>query len=375
MHTPKKRLERAIVSILRSPQWRYLSGVILLGKHEVREDIPTAATDGVNAYYGEGFISSLSDKELEAVVLHEVFHVLYKHLTVWRFLYEEDPRLANAACDYVINLQIEGQGWALPEGSLVDPRFQGMDSQQVFNILKKEREEGAPVGNSLDSHEWEEAKSRSPEQEQDISKAIDRAIRQGVLVAESVGANTPRDVLDWLTPKIDWREALRDFVTSTHAGRGYSTWRRPHRRHLHSGVYLPTQIQESLESIVVAVDTSGSVSKEELDELTSELQGLIETIRPDKLDVLYWGSRVVGHESYEGVELDSFKQITKPVGGGGTDVREVFKYIEERGLPNECVVVMTDGYTPWPTSVQGGVLFLINSGKVAPVGKTVEVRR
>ena len=104
--TAEQKVERAHVTLMRDPQFCLFSGLFMVGKVEVRDDLPTARTDGINVQYGRAFVDRLDDKQLAFVVLHETMHKAYRHLTVWKSLYKENAMLANMACDYVINLQI-----------------------------------------------------------------------------------------------------------------------------------------------------------------------------------------------------------------------------------------------------------------------------
>src|SRR6056297_1834204 len=104
--THAQRIERSHIALMRSANFALLSGIILLGESTAKDGVPTAYTDGLNKVYGREFMDKLSDKQLNFVVAHENFHVLYKHMTTWRRLWDEDAKLANMACDYVINKQI-----------------------------------------------------------------------------------------------------------------------------------------------------------------------------------------------------------------------------------------------------------------------------
>ena len=68
--------------------------------------MPTACTNGRDETYGRAFVDSLNDAELRFLILHEVYHKLYKHLTTWEWMYKKDAQLANVACDHVINIKI-----------------------------------------------------------------------------------------------------------------------------------------------------------------------------------------------------------------------------------------------------------------------------
>ena len=145
--TAEQRLTKAVVDIMASPKYVALAGVLMVGKREVSDDVPTACTNGRDEMYGRAFIEGLSDAELRFLVLHECYHKLYKHLTTWRHLYDECAPLANLACDYVINIKISDDN---PDGfakmptkggkavGAIDPKYRGMDSAMVYKLLKDE---------------------------------------------------------------------------------------------------------------------------------------------------------------------------------------------------------------------------------------------
>ena len=103
--TVEQRLSKAVVDIMGNDKYIALAGVLMIGERTVREDIPTACTNGRDEMYGRKFVESLSDPELRFLILHESYHKLYRHLTTWEHLYREDAQLANISCDYVINIR------------------------------------------------------------------------------------------------------------------------------------------------------------------------------------------------------------------------------------------------------------------------------
>lgn len=117
----EQRVQKAHVALMNDPKYCLYSGIFMLGKTDVRDDLPTACTDGRNTYYGRKFVDSLKDSDLKGLILHENLHKAFRHTTVWKHLYKKQPRLANMACDYVINLMIHdsdpnGHQVTLPEG-------------------------------------------------------------------------------------------------------------------------------------------------------------------------------------------------------------------------------------------------------------------
>ena len=162
--TTEQRVSKSVVDIMGNDKYVALAGILMLGERTVVDDIPTACTNGRDEMYGREFVDGLTDPELRFLVLHESYHKLYRHLTTWQHLYKEDPRLANSACDYVINLKIADDnkdGFAvMPKDGLLDNKFRGMDSAQVYNILKQDQDEdggdggGGPSG-GFDEHDWD----------------------------------------------------------------------------------------------------------------------------------------------------------------------------------------------------------------------------
>lgn len=405
--TAEERLSKAVVAIMGHPRYTALAGVLMIGEKTIEDDVPTACTNGRDVKYGRAFVDGLTDAELRGLVLHEdEGHKLHRHLEIWKWMYEIDPHLANCACDYVINIKIvddnRQDGFAaLPEGGLVDERFRGMDSAQVFNILRKEQDEqsqddqgggsqdnesegdgepsSSPGGGSagLDEHDWEGAQSLSDEDKRELARDIDEAIRQGAMAAGKMGGTGNRDLDELLQPQIDWREVLREFIQNTCAGNDYSTYARPNRRLMSQGIIMPSGISEQVGELVIAIDTSGSVGQRELTAFLSEVKGVCDTVKPDKLRLLYWGSSVVGDEAYDMHELDSLVKSTKPMGGGGTDVNCVTQYMADEGIKPQACIVLTDGYLysgwgDWTCPVLWAILD--NKSAVPDEGKAVHIK-
>ena len=94
----ERRVQKAKISLMRSEKFALFAGVLMVGKTYVDDDVPTACTNGRDERYGRAFVKKLRDPELAFVVAHEAMHKAYRHLSVWRKLHDEDPRLAYAAC-------------------------------------------------------------------------------------------------------------------------------------------------------------------------------------------------------------------------------------------------------------------------------------
>jgi predicted metal-dependent peptidase len=301
--------------------------------------------------------------------------------------------MANLAADFVVNDIIENiKGTVagtqeriveVPEGAVYDPMFHNWSMREVYNWLKQnakpkpkggkgEKQKGqGGQGNEpseggtedsddqdwdtvevngkvydiskQDEHDFKDMGDLSHEELKEINDSIDRALREGGMLAGRMGAKLPRAITDLLEPKIDWREALRDFVTSTVKGKDEFTWRRMNKRHMANDIYMPSVENETIGEVIVAIDTSGSIGGKELTEFATELASICEVCEPERVRVLWWDTDVHGEQVFEG-DYANIAGLLKPLGGGGTHVGCVSDYINKEKLQAECVLVFTDGY-------------------------------
>jgi len=394
----EQRLSKNITAIMGNPKYIALAGVLMIGEKGIKDDCPTAYTNGRDDYYGRAFVDGLADSEFRFLILHETYHKLFKHLTTWEHLYKDDPKLANMACDYVINLMISDENRDLfavmpkdAEGNnigLLDEKFRNMDTAQVYKILKQDQEQkGSDASNTpnegagLDEHDWEGAQEMDADEQRELAQEIDQAIRQGALTAGKVGSGGNRAIDQLLQPEVNWREVLREFITETCRGNDDSTWRQPSRRHLAMGVLRPSGITERVGELVIAIDTSGSIGQQELTKCLSEIKGVCDTVKPESVRILYWDTKVCSEEVYGDVagacgSLEQLTQTTKPKGGGGTNVQCVPDHIQANNINAQAVIVLTDGYLggdwgAWTMPLLWGILD--NKSARPTIGKTLHI--
>jgi predicted metal-dependent peptidase len=367
----------------------------------VKDDVPTACTDGRNTYYGRDYMAKQASNKRKGVILHENLHKAFRHTTVWRHLFKENPNMANMACDYVINLMImdgDNNFVSLPDGALLDHKYKGLDAGTVYRMIKEEAKGGTvhvktvgdqegkdvpviEIGNGLDEHDWEGAQAMSDQEKEAQAKEVESALRQGSILVGKMGGNVDRNISEMLVPKINWKDALREFVKSVTQGKDQTTWRRLHKRYIASDIIMPSSYDEKVGGIVIGIDTSGSIGTEELTQFLSEVKSICDEVSPEKMDVLYWDTHVASRETYQNNELSNLVESTKPAGGGGTEPACVPKYIHKHDMKGECLLMLTDGYIPdqepsnW--NINMPVLWCVkgnrhfNDGKV--IGKVVHV--
>lgn len=402
-----RKLKQAKIQLMRNPKFALWSGILMVGKTYIKDEIPTAATNGRDEFYGTKFVNTLNTKELAFVVLHENLHKALRHMTTWRKIAKENLPLANAAMDYVINgmlveMDPREKYIAVPKigdqpMALIDKKYNGMHTKQVYDLLKQQKQSGKgqagkggpnDPGNSsgqasgnFDEHDWSGAEALTDAERQTLEREIDQAIRQGKIAASKLhgdgAGNLCRELGELQEPQIDWREALREFVSAACAAKDVSSWRKINRRFISSGVYLPTLIGETVGKLVIGIDTSGSIGAEALNNFLSEVKSIASDVHPEKIDLIYWDTAVASHEEYDYADLDNLIQSTRAKGGGGTAPGCVEEYLNSKNITPECIIMLTDGYVPnWGAAWPAPVLWVVagNPDAEATIGVTLHIK-
>lgn len=406
--TTEQRIKRAHVQLMKHPETALYSGVFMMGETSVEDAAITAYTDGVNKVYGRAFVDALTDPELAGLIMHENLHIVFRHLIHNRDLFEESQPTANMAADYVVNDVIMSLNdkalCALPKGGLYDEQYHNMNMREVYRLLR-DKQKGECKGNekgdgqggtgqsgqpgqsggqpglddySFDEHDYKKAAGKSgstAEEAKAYDQAVDRALREGALLAGRLGGKVPRVIKDLLEPKVRWQDELKEFVTSTMRGKDEYTWRKFNRRQLPNDLYLPSVESETIGEMVVAIDTSGSIGGPEIDEFATELLSACEAVSPETVRVLWWDTQVHGEQVFKQDDYAGMRALLKPVGGGGTRASCVSEYIDKNNIKAECVIVFTDGYlepsVKW--EITSPTLWLVtrNKGWTPPAGRKV----
>ena len=393
------------VAIMRDPRFVAIAGILMIGKWEVIDDFPTAATDGANVIYGGKFMKTLDTPTIRFVILHEYYHVMLMHMTHLKDLFDQDPDTANIAADMVINLMLDKQAGSKSDGFIkvwanaaLDYKYDGLDTREVYRRLKQQqqgsqgqgqgqggtpRSAGGGTAQPFDQHQRPGTQGPivgeplTDKQIQELQQQVDTALRQGAQMAGKIGGKLDRSITDLLEVSVNWEEELQDFVRTHAAGNDLSTWRKPSRRGMARDIYQPSRYSEAAKRITIGCDTSGSISGDELRRALTEIKGACDSVHPEMVDVIYWDYDVAAHEKYEGDSVSAIVDSTKPKGGGGTRVGAMLKYMNKEDIKPDCIIIFTDGHVEqdwggnqWPAPV----LWCVSTkGRIAPFGKTLYV--
>lgn len=325
----------------------------------------TMAVDGRHLYYDPEFVLRTPKARLQAAVAHEVLHCALDHIP--RCGARDEGRW-NRAIDYATNLILVEAGFDVDRQNwLYDESFKGMSAEEIYDRLHNQPDDGK---HGFDQH----MPGQGSQQEQDDQSAKWRtATIQAAQVAQQAGKlpdSLKRLIDDLLEPQVDWRERLAKFM---HSGKGYQNynWMTPQRRMLVHGLVLPAMDGKQMGTVVAVSDDSGSVGAAELQALASEINGIAISTQPERLIHISCDA-AVNHVAEFGPS-DMFVMESK--GGGGTDFRPPFNYLEQHGILPQCLIYLTDGYGPFPPQPPSyPVLWVMTTDVVPPWGEHVRIK-
>lgn len=338
---------------------------------------PTAYTNGNCIAFSDEFAASLNDEELKFVVAHEVMHCVYMHVFRYKQLKSSgiDHQLNNVAADYRINWDLKKDNiGTMPSTGLYKEKYdQDWSTMDIYNDLLQQSESdkarggsGEPDGDTLDDHDmWDEVEGDASANEQEMAGRILDAY-QSAVNAGKVPSGMERLISDLVEHKVPWGELL--FARVASRKRANKSWRRLNRRMMGQGINIQGQGKAKTLNFAFALDTSGSVSDEDLRDALSEVYGAMQQLDAFTLHVMNFDTEIHSYSVYK--EDDEFD--FKPTGCGGTDLSCISDFIKEREINIEHLFVMTDGYTcNWNEAGDYDTTFIMTTDVVAPHGDTI----
>lgn len=347
-----------------------------------------ACTDGKTVYINDRLIAEINadpikvnektrqqvnctigKQEMMFVLCHELMHLLTatidraENLGIPKKIYNGDTenemkmRLWNIATDYAINSLLvnntEGCCIKKPigkilQGALYEEKYKNMTAEEIYKKLEKNSNVSIiELGSSGLSFELDK---HIPIEDDLVKSDLTNKIMEvfGSRTNGISNSSIDRFIKDTLKPlPFDWRKALNKYI------RGWIkenyTWNKPSRAGIANGLILPSYGKSPCIHLAVAVDTSGSISDDELQAMLNHVATILSVFNNFTVDVWCCGSVVY---------KDSFKTYTKQnkndihkfkiMSDGGNDMRKNFEFIEKnyKGSKPDVFVCLTDGFDP-----------------------------
>lgn len=326
---------------------------------------PTMAVDKWwRWYYHPAIVDKWTKDEMAGVICHEINHLIRAH----------HPRQANLSAEHLpwnmagdceINDDMAESGFKLPKGALMPAVFGCKDHEMAETyyeqIMKKAKKVkvsvgsgqcGSGAGGERNPAEGDSNGNGVKDENGDPAPKVSKT--EGELIAREVAqkvkqyGNAPAGLKQWAEallkpPEIPWQKELqgaaRRAVTWV-LGRKDFTYRKVNKKYL-PHLILPT-MQTPEVNIAVYIDVSGSMLGPPLEKAMVEIRGILKTVSTR-------GAKVAAVDTVVGPCRKAFQtKDVELVGGGGTDMGAAIRHAEESRPHPDIVVVLTDGYTPWP---------------------------
>jgi len=286
------------------------------------------------------WVEPLTVKEIMFLLAHEAMHYMLAHALRRK---HRNHNAWNVACDKVINDTLIDAGVGdFIDGGVTLTEGRNYASEELYDENDDDIGDGGigyDVGDIVDENGQPLDESQIHQLE--VQAKIDTI--QSAKVAKQSGklpASIERIVDEMVTVITPWHEKLERYMTSK-VKDGYS-WSRPNRRFVGQGMYLPGyDYTPRMGELVLAVDTSGSLSSEELAYFNAHINRIMETCLPEKVTVIYCDYDIGGTQEYT---PDDLPIVLKPVGGGGTSFKPVFEWLLTYEGEVECLIYFTDGW-------------------------------
>lgn len=382
----------------------------------------TTFSDGKTFYYNAEYINSLDIDQTQFALSHEALHCALSHF------YRRGHRIKkrwDLACDYAVNPMLINDGLKPTPDAAYLKQYRGMTAEEIYPCLDDEEDEqeqdrdtdeNEDLENKHQSDAGSDDSEKEPEQddrsdserepEQDDPSEGAGNNRHGKASSGSNGAAEPEPMsgqqqedlnTQWqqrlaaaaqtahqrgqlgvemarmvdflLQPKLPWRLLLQRYMSMT--ARDDYSYSRPSSRRGNPAVY--PRLRSSETSIVVVIDTSGSISGEEIGEFISEIDAIKSYVRA-RITLLTCDSELNHGCPWYFDPWDEFSRDIEIHGGGGTSFSPPFEWIENQDRAPDLLVYFTDARGKFPPAEpMYPVLWLVKGQATVPFGQRVQL--
>lgn len=357
-------------------------------KHESNEKINAYASNGKRFLYNPEFMARRNIDEIVFILTNCVMHHVLSHQQ--RRLNRRGS-LWQLATDYAINNLLHQNGVSIPQGANFNEEYKGMYAEEIYDALKEahftdlpdafDNENVTPnenlVADSSPNSQCSEDENAFSNLE-NIDEELDPEDESQWNYAESVSQELAQrksampSGLNRLAQKvkvndIDWRFELYNAINK-HMRNNYS-FMPPNKKHIHRGFFLPSLTSDTL-SLCVAIDTSGSINDALLGAFMEEFKNIMQNFPAVQIELIIADAKVHAHYTFQGGEKMDFPLK----GGGGTDYRPVFDYIDANLPMNTMLLYFTDGdgwFPKFPPNYE--VLWALSRKVKVPFGRPLVI--
>ncbi|MGD8802291.1 MAG: VWA-like domain-containing protein [Gammaproteobacteria bacterium] len=374
----------------------------------------TTYSDGRTFYYNSDYIDALNDDQTQFALSHEALHCALSHF------YRRGHRVKHRwelACDFAVNPLLINDGLKPTPDAMFLREYEGMTAEEIYPCLEDEDNDGERdlerQSNSDDNQDNENEESKdmsdggsdqerqkndaqdgsgnekeepdgsgakgaprpkplSTQEQEDLSTQWQQrlaAAAQAALQNGKLEGEMARMVDYLLQPKLPWRMLLARFMTMT--ARDDYSYSRPSTRRGDPAVYPSLRSHET--NVVVVIDTSGSISADEIQEFMSEIDAIKSQVRA-RITLLTCDSELNYGCPWTFEPWDEFAKDIDIRGGGGTSFRPPFEWVADQDKAPDLLMYFTDAVGIFPkVEPMFPVLWLVKGKQPVPFGQRIQL--
>ena len=376
-------------------------------------------SDGKTFYYNHDYINALDQEQTQFALSHEALHCALSHF------HRRGHRVKlrwDLACDYAVNPLLINDGLKPTPDAMHLRKYEGMTAEEIYPCLEDndnsgernlEKEKKSEDANNKDQQSKKDSsdggqknenrrdsQNDAPSEAQGGQDKVQDDVGKGGLASQPVAMSAQQEdelSLQWeqrlagaaqqalqsgklegdmarmvdhlLQPKLPWRMLLARYMSAT-AREDYS-YSRPSSRRGDPAVYPSMRSNET--NIVVAVDTSGSINQEEIAEFISEVDAIKSQVRAS-VTLLTCDSKLNYGCPWRFEAWDQFTFDVEICGGGGTNFKPVFEWVDEQDTAPDLLLYFTDAEGVFPDAEPYyPVTWLVKGKTKVPFGVRVQL--
>jgi len=364
----------------------------------------TSATDAKSFYYNPEFIERLDTHQIKFVLIHEALHCALTHFARRG---NRKKHTWDLACDFAINPLLIKEGFHPPLDVPIFRQYEGMIAEEIYpmiddnldqepmdqhlyddqnnedskdsdggmredNLTQQDKNQsGESKNNQSTSSLAQRPQSLNPDEIEKLATQWQKNLASSAQLAQEAGkldGEFAKLIDFFLQPRVSWQSLLSTFMSRL--ARDDFSYSRPSRRP--GNAILPTLRSHQID-IAVAIDTSGSISQQEIDEFVSEINAIKSTIR-SSITLIACDDKIFPSSPWR---YESWEEINFPAslgGGKGTNFRPVFELLNSLDNPCDVLIYFTDAKGLFPEKIPNyPVLWLVKGKESVPWGDRIQL--
>ncbi len=364
----------------------------------------TSATDAKSFYYNPEFIERLDSHQIKFVLIHEALHCALTHFARRG---NRKKHTWDLACDFAINPLLIKEGFHPPLDVPIFRQYEGMIAEEIYPMIddnldqepmdqhlyddqnnedskdsdggmreddltqQEKNQSGESKNNQSTSSLAQRPQSLNPDEIEKLATQWQKNLASSAQLAQEAGkldGEFAKLIDFFLQPRVSWQSLLSTFMSRL--ARDDFSYSRPSRRP--GNAILPTLRSHQID-IAVAIDTSGSISQQEIDEFVSEINAIKSTIR-SSITLIACDDKIFPSSPWR---YESWEEINFPAslgGGKGTNFRPVFELLNSLDNPCDVLIYFTDAKGLFPEEIPNyPVLWLVKGKEGVPWGDRIQL--